>query len=303
MEIHKLAAANMRSVTLYLLILISLISSPAFSQDMDAGISVMGRRDARFDKDRDESKFMLTNNLGFSGKDPLDKSSFTINTISAEGDVHFYKSSRAYFRLGYGIIAGPIATEKGLGDMIIMFSSDARLPLVGDWNFSFGAKFSSGSATIDGLPPSYQPGLGTNDILLGFGKNFGIANIYLGYQKPFGRSNNAATELKRGDDVMMRAGITEIFKTGSFQMEILGIRRIQKSNVKVVLTTPTQYVDIDNSNQLQLNVMAKVNVQTSKNISIEALAALPLLTRDSNIDGLKRAFSISLSAVFYFKLD
>jgi hypothetical protein len=294
----------MRSNILYILLLISIQSSvDIFSQDMDAGISSMGRRDLRLNKDRDESKFIIANNLGFSGKDPIDGSKFTVNTITAEGDAHIYKSSRIYFKLAYGITAGPIATEKGPGDMIWLFYFDVPLPIIGDWNVSMGSKFSSGSATLDGLPVVYQPGLGTNDMLLGFGRNFGIANIYFGYQKPFGRSNNAATQLRRGDDVMFRAGITQPFKEGFFQAEILGIKRIQKSNVLVIYSDPQQYIDVEGSNELQLNVLGKVSVQTSKNINIEALVALPLLTRDSNIDGLKRAFSISLSAVFYFKLD
>ncbi len=274
-----------------------------FSQDMDAGISIMGRRDPRLLEEQKESKLTMTNNLGFSGKDPLDGGEFTINTIMADGDIHFYKTSRIFFRLAYGISAGPAKTVNGPGDIMVMYSSDFSLPLVKTWNISVGIKISSGSANIGPYPMAYEPALGSNDLLLGFGKNFGIANLYFGYQKSFGRSVNKLTELKRGDDVMLRAGITEKFETGYLQAEILGIKRIQESNVVIYNSVPRQYFDVDQSNELQLNVLGKVSVQTSRYISLEALAALPLLTRDSNIDGLKRAFSISLSAVFYFKLD
>lgn len=297
----------MRITILCILLLFSALSSgDVFSQDMDAGISILGRRDPGLLENRDLSKFTITNNVGFSGKNSGGGGEFTYNTTTIEGDFHLYKSTRVIFSYPYGIVAGPAQTINGSGDMILMFTSEVPVPKLGDCGISIGVKLSSGSADIGGLPMSYQPGSGTNDLLIGFGKNFGLVNIYLGYQKPFDRSNNRITLIKRGDDIMLRAGITQPFNKGYFQAEILGIKRIQKSNVLVPNIDPNApqvYINDDLSNEFQLNVLGKVGVQTSKNFRIEALAALPLLTRNSNIDGLKRAFSVALSAVFFFKLD
>jgi hypothetical protein len=148
-----------------------------------------------------------------------------------------------------------------------------------------------------------MPGLGTNDLLLGAAYTYSNYYFGIGYQKPFGRSGNFVTRLKRGDDVLVRAGFFEQFKKLGVKAEILTIIKIQPNSVIDPVGTGENFVEIDGSNEPQVNLLATVTYRASKEIGLTGQAAIPFLKRDYNLDGLKRAFSIAGSVSYFFNLD
>jgi hypothetical protein len=296
---------DMKTTVLLILSLFSIMFSARIcAQDLDAGISIIGKRNEELLKKEGINKLTITNNFGIGSKNGgyFKEGGFVINTITAEGDFHIYKTTRILTTLPYSIISGPAATIHGFGDMKILCTSYFPFPGIGEWGVSLGAKFSSGSADKDGLYQAYQLGLGTNDLLIGVVKNAGLVNFAVAYQHSFDRSNNGYTNLKRGDDVMLRLGITQPFKNSFLQAEVIGIKRIQKSNIFVYGSAPAQYVNVDNSNQFQVNLSGRFGYLTSRNIRLELYGNYALLKRDDNSDGLSRLFSVAASFILLFDL-
>jgi len=72
-----------------------------------------------------------------------------------------------------------------------------------------------------------------------------------------------------------------------------------KSSVLVSGTGATEtFADVANSDQLQINLVARTSYRFLDNYDIRVLAAAPLRNRDVNVDGLTR--SITLSAGFSY---
>lgn len=282
------------------LALFALFSANSYPQCSDAGICVIGKRNSEVTANIYNNKITVDYNIGFSGKDG---GGFVVNTLTLASDFHLYKTLRTEFILPYKIVSGPVATERGFDDMTLLFTGDLPIPGIGALSASIGAKFSSGSSNKDGLWQAYQPALGSTDLLFGVGTRFGLVNLYLGYQKVFGRNDNSYTRLKRGDDLLFRFGMTEPYKKFTFQGEVLVIKRIQKSNILVYGSNPEQYTDVDGSNELQVNLLARLGYMISPTMRFESYAALPLLKRTYNIDGLKRVFSFSASLTYLFRLE
>jgi hypothetical protein len=271
-----------------------------FAQCSDAGICIMGARNPEVLSKDLPDKISLGYNLGFSGKNGGD---FTYNKLTMHADFKIYKFSRVEFSLPYSVITGPLGTEKGFGDMMLLLTQYVPFPAIGTLGISLGGKFSSGSADFDGLPQAYQPALGTNDLLFGIGSNIGLVNFYLGYQKSFDRSNNQFSRLKRGDEMMLRFGYTIPVNKTMLQAEVIGIKQLQVSNIRVPGSDPEVFTDISGSNEVQVNLLARVTHMVKDNLRLETYSALPLLKKDYNLDGLTRtlSFSVSMAYLFYLK--
>jgi hypothetical protein len=281
------------------LVFVFICSGYLFAQCSDAGICIMGARNPEVLSKDLPDKISLGYSLGFSGKSGGD---FTYNKLTMHADFKIYKFSRIEFSLPFSVNTGPLATEKGFGDMMLLLTQYVPFPAIGTLGISLGAKFSSGSADIDGLPQAYQPALGTNDLLFGVGSNIGLVNFYLGYQKSFDRSNNQFSRLKRGDEMMLRFGYTIPVNKTTVQAEIIGIKQLQVSNIKVAGSDPEVFIDIGGSNEAQVNLIARVTHMFKDYLRFETYAALPLLKKDYNLDGLTRTFSISVSMAYLFYL-
>ena len=60
------------------------------------------------------------------------------------------------------------------------------------------------------------------------------------------------------------------------------------------------FVDVDGSDQTQLNIGLGFNTKISNRVKVDVYGAMPLLKRDNNIDGLKRAFTLSVGVGYLF---
>jgi hypothetical protein len=290
-----------KNVKIVLLILF-LFSGKVFSQymDMDAGITVMGERNPEITDKVLQNKILLNYNVGFSGKDA---GSYTTNYLTFQGDFQLHKLLRVFVSVPYGFVSSSPYTVHGFGDMILGITGYLPIPGIGILGLFAGGKFSSGSADKDGLQQAYQPGHGQNDLLIGIGSNSGLVNFWLGYQKPFGRSNNSVTEMKRGDDMMLRFGYTVPYRKTTFQAEIIAIKMLQKENVRVIGSNPVVYTDVDGSNEFQVNMLGKITHMVSPKTRLELYAAYPLLKRNYNLDGLRRTFSVAATVAYRFDMD
>lgn len=282
-----------------------LISGYSFAQCSDAGICVIGKKQIDV-KRKNTSTVGFSYTYGYSGKDntlAAGETDITFNTLKLETELEPFKSSFISASIPYTFISGPLGSAKGVGDLIVLWSKSFQLTGMSFLTVQAGGKLATGNVNAgDSLPQSYQPGLGTNDLLVGVMysyENFFAAGAY---QKPFGRSNNKVTRLKRGDDVFVRLGYTYSFEKFNVKGEVLVIKRIQESSIINSIGTQENFIEVDGSNPLQINLQAAVTYYASNQVALNGSAALAMLKRDSNLDGLKRNFTATAGVNYLFRL-
>lgn len=258
-------------------------------QCSDAGLCSVGH----IMDDNDDNIFNI--NLGYkfgsSGKeDDVKYHSFQLGAIYNVFD-------RTSFQLSipYNLQSGPLGDVSGIGDLLVSvthsFISDDNYSL----DASIGAKFATGDDNKDNLPMAYQSGLGSNDIL--FALNYLYKNIgfRVGYQLAGSRNNNVI-KLERGDDLLVRASYSLLLDKFTITPQLLFIKRLSESSIRdtsSVASTET-FIDVDNSDQAQLNFLTSFQYEINKNYSLFADFAIPFIKREVNVDGLTRSFSASV---------
>jgi len=283
-----------------------ILIQPAYSQCSDAGICFLGKRNKVGIK-QDLSIFSLGYQYGYSGKDPDINGALNdlvFNSIALSVDLSLTKNSRLSFSIPYTLIEGPLGSNRGIGDLSAIYSQSFIIKKTHNLTFSAGGKISVADVnTTDSLPQRYMPGFGTNDLIIGALYSYSYYSVSAAYQKPFGRNSNFRTRLKRGDDFMFRAGYSQQFGKVSVKGEIITIIRIQPPSVLGTSVPPQEtFIEVEGSNEPQVNLFASVSYRISENFLITGEAALPFLQRDYNYDGLKRTFTAGLSVSYLYKL-
>lgn len=292
----------MLKTTAIILLLSVFTIQNSYSQCSDAGVCTIGRHQVNETVVR-KNHIYFGINFGSSGKEPDingNTNDLSIVSFKLEADIDLKNNFRVNASVPYALISGPLGENNGVGDVEAVFSKMFRIKKKHLLTFFLGGKFATGKVnSSDSLPQRYMPGLGTNDIIAGAvytGVNYFFG---VGYQKPFGRSANYTTRLKRGDDVFFRAGFFEEFSKVSVKAEILTILRIQESSV-LSSVSPENFVDVSNSNEAQVNLLATIGYKISEEVTGTLQAAIPFLKRDYNFDGLKRKFTIGASLSYNF---
>lgn len=199
-------------------------------------------------------------------------------------------------------ITGSLGSVQGLGDILGIIT--VRQPKQ-NFSFSAGVRLATGNDNKAGLPQAYQPGTGTTDLLLGIGYYYEKFLFAAGYQKSSGRSKNTLTELKRGDDLMLRMTYaSEYDEDRDYAISLLYINRLTEMSV-VSYTLPTTfsgktYVAVNGSNQKQLNLLLQAGWKLDDRTKMVIEGAFPFFKRPVNIDGLSRTFTIGLGAYFNY---
>lgn len=295
----------MKKLQILSVLVIFLSGLNIYSQCSDAGVCTLGKHYNKEEKSG-TSSVTLSYVYGTSGKDPdvngaLNNLSF--GSVKLDADIDILKNTRLALSIPYTFISGPLGENNGAGDLIIAFTRSFKIEKIHNLSFSLGGKFATGNVNSnDSLPQRYMPGLGTNDLIAG--ASYSYQNYYFGiaYQKPFGRSRNYITRLKRGDDVLVRAGFFEQFNKVGVKAEVLTIIKVQPNSVLNPLVSTENFIDVDGSNEPQVNLLGTITYQASREVGLTVQAAIPFLKRDYNYDGLKRTFSLAGGVSYFFNL-
>lgn len=269
------------------IVCILFVFAPAlYSQCSDAGVCSIG------------SQHRLLGH-SFSAGYVFGKSSksddLTFHSFHVEGSIRVLEDSRLSIVLPWSSASGPLGKASGIGDLTILWSqivlqNDAR-----QLSVQIGGKFATGNADLGNLPQAYQPGLGTNDLLLGISFDTEPWLFALGYQLSRGRSSNAATQLKRGDDLLARVGYKTRVDDFTFGLELLAIKRLQEASIVSPSAQITgSFVSIPGSDQFQVNVLGTASMALSESYSLRFLGAVPLRSRPVNVDGLTRSITLTI---------
>lgn len=286
----------MKSTVLVILAVI-LTNYVSFPQCSDAGICSVGEQTGERN-----SVISLGSTYGSSGKDDninfySVKLSGMFLPFSTTGG--FFQNSSFVVEVPFNIQSGPLGSVNGLGDLTILFNQplySSKIDLV----MSVGAKIATANVDGNSLPQAYQSGLGTNDILLGLTLVYESINFSIGYQKSTGRSSNSLTRLKRGDDLLLKAGYQFKLDDLTLSSGLLYIQRIGESSVIVPSAINNTFISIPKSDQNQLNLLMTINYRLSEVYSLQAGFAVPFIKREINVDGLTRKVSTGLEFLYNF---
>jgi hypothetical protein len=280
---------------LFLLVIVSGYSFKIIAQCSDAGVCSVGHTMS------DNNDNILNVNVGYkfgsSGKeDDVKYHSFQLGAI-----YNVFEKTSLQMSMPYNIQSGPLGDVNGIGDLLISvthnFISDNNSSL----SASIGAKFATGEDNADNLPMAYQSGLGSNDILFALNYTYQDIGFGVGYQLAGGRNNNVI-KLERGDDLLVRAAYNLLLDKFTITPQLLFIKRLAKSSIldTTSMTSSDSFIEVDNSDQAQLNLLTVVRYQIDKNYSLFADFAIPFIKREVNVDGLTRSYSASIGVQLNF---
>jgi len=279
---------NLQRITRISAIVIALTLCPSvfYGQCSDAGVCVVGSRHALAGH-----RLSAGYAIGKSGK----SDDLTIHSVQVEGDLQLFRDSRLTIRLPWSRTSGPLGSTSGVGDLTVVLNQTVWEVDGDQINVQIGGKFATGNANSSNLPQAYQPGLGTNDLLLGISYETEPWLFALGYQLSRGRSDNSITRLKRGDDMLARIGYKTHVDVLLVGLEVLAIKRLQESSVlDPAIAGGSSFIEVSGSDQFQANMMATVSLPISERYGLRGLAAVPLRSRSVNVDGLTRSISLSI---------
>jgi hypothetical protein len=210
------------------------------------------------------------------------------------------ENSAVSFAIPFSRISGPLGSLSGLGDAIVLWDQRLLEEDEKEFHVQAGAKLATGASNDGGLPQQYQPGIGTNDALVGMLYRIKDWSFDAAYQYSTGRSENLITRLRRGDDVVGRVQRKILFEPLEASVALLAVKRLGHSSVRDTLSAPESFVDVAGSDQFQMNIAAEVLYLLDASKTIVCSLAFPLLKRAVNVDGLTRAFTVSVGVVANF---
>jgi hypothetical protein len=159
---------------------------------------------------------------------------------------------------------------------------------------SIGLKLATGDENKEPLLPQvYQPGLGSNDLIFTIDYNYESFSFGAAFQLAGGRNDKEGIRLKRGNDLLMRTSYKFPFHNFIILPQLLLIKRISKSSILELNSANENFIEIDKSDQMQLNGVIEIQYPLNENYSLFIEAAVPFLKREVNIDGLTRAYTVS----------
>lgn len=263
--------------------------SQSFAQCSDAGICQLGGHSMEED---DEALFSISGfyKYGYSGKeDDVQFSSFQLSA-----SYNAFGSSSIQLLVPYNFQSGPDVSVNGIGDLILSLNQNLLSDKGSSLDASIGIKMATGDDNKDNLPQVYQSGLGMNDVLIALNYTYNKLSVGAGYQIS-GERNNNITRLEKGDDLLLRASYDLSFEQLSITPQLLFIQRLSKSSVLDTTSTDEEnFVDVDNSDQAQLNFLTVFRYKIDDYFTLVGDFAIPFIKREVNVDGLTRAFSASI---------
>lgn len=276
----------------------------------DAGLCGMGDLDGRRLTTGSHYNTQLSYFFGLGEQQSL------INTIQFEQRFSFMKDrGQVFLQLPFQYVYGKLGSTYGVGDISlgINYTYLKKNDLAASFLIAGKLPSNGSDLTIDEkvAPMVYQSSLGTYALALGANLFYQKWQFGVGYLKPFGsnqnnfdpsdwQENNHAEEfiqmsdLKRGDDAMLRVNRFFYSKKNRFNTGLLALYRVQKD----IVTQNGDRVALEDSEGLTLNInFGYYRVLKNKDAITLSLAA-PLLTREVRVDGLTRTFVVMFTYAF-----
>lgn len=263
-----------------------------FAQCSDAGICQLGGHSMEED---DEVLLSVSAfyKYGYSGKED----DVQFNSLQLNVNYNLFSNNSIQLLVPYNFQSGPAGSVNGIGDLILSLNQNLLSDGNSSLNGSIGIKIATGDDNKDNLPQVYQSGLGTNDVLFALNYTFDKLSLGAGYQLSGGRNNNI-TRLEKGDDLLLRVSYDLSFEQFSITPQFLYIKPLAKSSILDTTSVEESFVEVAKSDQPQLNFLVVLRYKIDDYFTLVGDFAIPFLSQETNVDGLKRVFSASVGVSF-----
>ncbi len=242
-------------------------------------------------------EFSLTYQFGKSSK----TEDLTFHTLQLSAAIRIFNESRCSILMPLNRQSGPLGSVAGPGDLLLIWNQSIARDAAYHLSFQVGGKLATAATNAANLPQAYQSGLGTNDLLLGASADYLEWGFVIVYQFSPGRSANRIDRLRRGDDLLVKAGYLDAFGDLKLGVELLAIKRLHESSVLDSLSGGQEVFGLlAGSDQTQVNLLGRAEFPITAHYSARGMAAIPLLRRNINVDGLTRSLSLSLALAYSF---
>lgn len=315
----------MRKIFILLSLLSALCSLNAKAQCSDAGVCSIGEHTI----DNDFSS-TLDYRLGFSGT----PDNITIHDIALSLEYSIVHVSLPFVAKTYSNATGQGSTS-GIGDIAagvsvpIFFQRDpysdgysrAEELLAQATSSSLtldaGIKLPTGSYINDTAKQRYETGLGTYNLIVGAtfflphykDKSEGDWQFGMGFLLPIITYSNPEEDIGRiynGSSLAGKIGYSRWFSENiKLSAEAVGIQQLTETRVHALIVTEYSpdpigigNAPIEGTDELQINLKLSGDYRLTDDIGLQAWAAIPILERNSNLDGLKRSFTFSLGLYY-----
>lgn len=284
----------MRKLLVVIIFLISAVffQFEIYAQCSDAGVCSIGGHSME-QESRSLFNISASYKYGYSGIEDDVK----YNSVQVGAFYSVLENTSFQLLIPYNMQSGPLGNVSGIGDLLVSATQNIYSDENSGFDVSFGLKLATGDDNKDKLPMAYQSGLGSNDVIITLNYTYNKLNVGAGYQFA-GKRNNNFQKLQRGDDLLIRAGYGFMFDNFIINPQILFIKRLDKSNFYNPNYITQNFIDIENSDQTQLNLLVMGNYKLNDIFSLFADLAVPFIKREVNVDGLTRAFSASVGVKF-----
>ncbi len=281
-----------RSLIVAILALATTFSPKLFAQSSDAGMSSTETqlRDPRY------QSAVLTYVYGTSG--PSGDSSqrdirYNSLVLSGESEVFGFN---VWGALPINQQNGLLGSVTGIGDLMVVVDRTLFSLAGADFSVGIGGRFATASVNQGGLPQAYQSGVGSNDYLIQANAMSKSLNFGIAYQLSGNRNANNLTQLKQGDQFVLRGGYTYRGDGYDVGLQLLAIKQIQLTSVLDPLSQTKSFMDVAGTDKIHLDILLKGRYQVFGWLAATASAGFPIDLRDVNVDGLTREFTASIGA-------
>lgn len=284
----------MRKSIIVFIVLISagFYSAENYAQCSDAGVCSIGGHSMEQER---RSLFNVSASYKYGSSGIEDDVKY--NSVQVGAFYSVLQNTSFQLLIPYNMQSGPLGNVSGIGDLMVSATQNIYSDENSGFNVSFGFKLATGDDNKDKLPMAYQSGLGSNDVIIALNYTYDKLSVGTGYQFA-GKRNNNFLKLKRGDDLLIRAGYNFQFDKLIINPQVLFIKRLDQSNIYNPNYITQQFFDIENSDQTQLNLLVLANYKLNNNFTLFTDLAVPFIKREVNVDGLTRAFSASVGVKF-----
>jgi predicted porin len=279
-------------VLIFSLLIVINYSVVIIAQCSDAGVCSVGGHSME-QENRSLFNVSASYKYGYSGIEDDVK----YNSVQVGAFYSVLENTSFQLLIPYNMQSGPLGNVSGIGDLMVSATQNIYSDENSGFDVSFGFKLATGDDNKDKLPMAYQSGLGSNDVIIALNYTYDKLSVGTGYQFA-GKRNNNFLKLKRGDDLLIRAGYNFQFAKLIINPQVLFIKRLDQSNIYNPNYITQQFFDIENSDQTQLNLLVLANYKLNNNFTLFTDLAVPFIKREVNVDGLTRAFSASVGVKF-----
>jgi hypothetical protein len=224
-------------------------------------------------------------------------SGVTYTTLTPNLALHPYPELRLALALPFVRLSGDRGDANGLGDALLTAEQRVAHGSWGQVSIQAGARLDTGDDNANpGLAQAYQRGLGGTDLLLGLAWHRDAWSAALGYAIAAGANGLEGTELERGDDLALSLGYAYPFHDAwALGGRVIAVNRLDESTVS---DGGGGRIRVADSDGLQINVRGGIGYAATEQLRLDAGVALPVLSRDSDVDGLTRRFAIDLGLLW-----